>query len=312
MSTSTNSFIGLDISKGTIDLSDYPTTTLQQYNNDAKGIKNLVHHLCKQPVQLIVLEATGGYQNALVTALQTKQLPVAVINPRRARDFARALGILAKTDQVDAQVLARYAKTIQPSPSQVKAPITSQLEALTTRYRQITKMISAESNRLAQSSGIVRTSIRRLIRTMELHRQRLQNEMDNLIAQDQTSQQNAKLLTSVPGVGQVTVRTLLAQLPELGRLDEKQIAALVGVCPYNRDSGHWRGKRCIQGGRISVRSALYMAALVASRFNDVIKSFYEQLLARGKLKKVALTACMRKLLIILNAMIKQQKEWRST
>jgi transposase len=259
---------------------------------------------------LIVLEATGGLEAAVVAELAHAGLAVAVVNPKRVREFARASGQLAKTDQLDADVLAHFAEAIRPPVRPLPSAESEQLAALVTRRRQILDMLTAEHNRQRTAPSAMRERIAAHITWLEAEEQALDAELRQFIDQNPTWHATDDLLQSAPGVGPVTSMTLVADLPELGHLDRQEIAALVGVAPMNRDSGSKRGKRRTQGGRARVRSVLYMAALSASRFNPVIRTFYQRLVQRGKEHKVALTACMRKLLVILNAMVKNQEPWR--
>ncbi len=247
----------------------------------------------------------------MVAALAASGLAVAVVNPRQARDFARATGRLAKTDRIDAYVLAHFAEAVRPTPRAVPEEEAYVFGAILARRRQIVEMLTAENNRLGTAPRAVRKRIEAHVRWLEKELKRTDDDLDEAIEQSPTWRENAALLRSVPGVGPVLCRTLLAELPELGTLTHKQLAALVGVAPLNRDSGTMRGKRAVWGGRSGVRAALYMAALVATRHNPQVKDFYERLLAAGKAKKVALVACMRKLLIILNAVLKHRTPWRS-
>jgi transposase len=277
---------------------------------DDKGISTLVAELAQSLPTLVVLEATGGYQTAVVAALIVRKIPVAVVNPRQVRDFAKAIGQLAKTDAVDAQVLTRFAQTVRPEPRQPPDEQTLALEAVLTRRRQVVDMITAERNRLAQSAKRVRPSIEATIEFLRKQLADIDNDLDTAIRESPVWREKEDLLRSVPGVGRIVATTLLCQLPELGRLNRKEVAALVGVAPFNRDSGTLRGRRAIWGGRASVRSVLWMAAVSASRFNPVIRGFYQRLLASGKVKKVALVACMRKLLTILNSMMRDSRSWQ--
>jgi transposase len=301
-------FVGIDVSKATLDVAT--TAGLKrQVENDENGITDLVAELATLRPTLVVLEATGGYQAGIVAALIVAKIPVAVVNPRQVRDFAKALGKLAKTDAIDAAVLARFAQAVRPAPRDPVDEETSALEALLTRRRQIVEMITAETNRLKQSAPTVRPSIQTTINFLRHQLGDINRDLDAAIRQSSVWREKEDLLRSVPGVGRVVATTLLCELPELGRLNRKQAAALVGVAPLNRDSGKMRGRRSIWGGRASVRAALYMAAVCASRHNPVIRSFYERLLAAGKRKKVALVACMRKLLTILNSMMRDSRPW---
>jgi len=272
----------------------------------------LVKRLSKIRPALIVLEATGGLERQVTYAVAGAELPVVVVNPRQVRDFAKATGQLAKTDSIDADVLARFAEAVRPVLRPLPDAVTLELRALTARRRQIIEMIVAEKNRLATALKAVRKRIDAHVGWLEQELQGADKDLDRSIRQSPIWQENEELLRSTPGIGPVTSRTLLAELPELGELNRKQISALVGVAPFNRDSGSLKGRRAIWGGRASVRGALYMATLVATRRNSVIRDFYKRLTAKGKIFKVALVACMRKLLTILNSMIKHKTRWSET
>jgi transposase len=297
------------VSKGRLDVAVRPSGESASFSNDELGIKPLVNRLGEIQPTLIVLEATGGIERQLVRALVSAELPVVVVNPRQVRDFAKASGQLAKTDAIDAMVLARFAEAIRPTVRPLPDESLLELRALIARRRQLTEMIVAERNRLTAASKSVRKRINTHIRWLEAELGRADKDLDQSIRQSPIWKENEDLLRSVPGIGPVISRTLLAELPELGQLNRKQIAALVGIAPLNRDSGTLRGRRTIWGGRATVRAALYMAALVASRRNAVIRDFYKRLRNTGKAPKVALVACMRKLLTILNAMIKHRTCW---
>lgn len=302
-------FIGIDVSKARLDVAIRPSGEGESVANDKTGIKALVKHLGEIQPALIVLEATGGVERQLTCALASAELPVVVVNPRQVRDFAKATGQLAKTDAIDAVVLARFAETVRPVLRPLPDEVTLELRALIARRRQITEMMVAERNRLRGASQSVTKRIDAHIRWLEAELQRADKDLDQSIRQSPIWQENEDLLRSVPSIGPVISRTLLAELPELGQLNRKQIAALVGIAPLNWDSGTLRGRRAIWGGRASVRAVLYMAALVASRHNTVMRVFYKRLRDAGKAPKVALVACMRKLLTILNAMIKHKTRW---
>lgn len=302
-------FIGIDVSKARLDVAIRPSGEGESVANDKTGIKALVKHLGEIQPALIVLEATGGVERQLTCALASAELPVVVVNPRQVRDFAKATGQLAKTDAIYAVVLARFAETVRPVLRPLPDEVTLELRALIARRRQITEMMVAERNRLRGASQSVTKRIDAHIRWLEAELQRADKDLDQSIRQSPIWQENEDLLRSVPSIGPVISRTLLAELPELGQLNRKQIAALVGIAPLNWDSGTWRGRRAIWGGRASVRAVLYMAALVASRHNTVMRVFYKRLRDAGKAPKVALVACMRKLLTILNAMIKHKTRW---
>ena len=257
----------------------------------------------------VVLEATGGYETSVAVELQLAGLPVSLVNPRQVRNFARATGRSAKTDVIDAHVLAQFAAVIQPPVRPLPDEETRELRGLVDRRRQLLQMVTSERNRLRIASKRVRPQIHRHIRWLEKQIEDLDNDIDKMIRQSPMWRARDELVRSVPGVGPVLSSMLLAHLPELGSLNRGQVAALVGVAPLNRDSGAYRGKRSVWGGRPSIRAALYMATLSASRYNAVIRAFYQRLLAAGKLPKVALTACMRKLLLILNVMVKRNTHW---
>jgi len=305
-------FVGIDVSKDTLDIAVLPASESWQTVRDEEGIQALVARLEQLNPTLIVLEATGGLETHLVTALATSPLPVLVVNPRQARSFAKALGKLAKTDSIDAYVLAEFAQKVRPEPRPIKDEQLQELAALNTRRQQLVAMLTAEKNRLATATKRLRKDIQAHIRWLEKRIKDLNAQLDQHIRQSPVWREKDQLLQSVPGVGPVLSRTLISQVPELGNLNRKAIAALVGVAPLNRDSGSLRGKRTIWGGRAPVRASLYMATLVASRFNPIIKSFYERLVAAGKPRKLALTACMRKLLTMLNAIVKSCTPWKFT
>jgi len=304
--------VGIDVSKAQLDVEIRPSGEKQSFANDKVGIKALVKWLAKVAPTLIVLEATGGYERQVTRALVSADLPAVVVNPRQVRDFAKATGQLAKTDSIDAGVLAHFAEVIRPALRPLPDAVTLELRALTSRRRHFLEMIAAENNRLEMTSKAVRKSINAHVGYLEQALDRINQELDRAIEQSPIWKENEDLLRSAKGIGPVTSRTLLAELPELGTLDRKQIAALVGVAPFNRDSGSLKGRRSIWGGRAPVRGALYMATLVATRRNPVIRDFYNRLIAKGKLFKVALVACMRKLLTILNSMIKHKTRWSDT
>jgi len=277
--------------------------------NDEAGIQTLLKRLRQHDPALVVLEATGGYERAVVAALAAARLPLVVANPRQVRDFARATGQLAKTDRIDADTLALFAERVRPEPRALPDEAAQALDALLTRRRQVLEMLIAERNRLEHALPAVRRGITQHIRWLERQLHDVDRDLDDSIQGSPIWRAKENLLRSAPGVGPVLSRTLIGELPELGTLPRKQIAALVGVAPLARDSGTLKGKRLVWGGRAPVRAALYMAALVGTRCNPVIRTFYCRLLAAGKPKKVALTACMRKLLTILNAMMRTNTMW---
>ena len=303
-------WVGIDVAKAHLDVAIWPTQERLRVIRDEAGMAELIAWLRPQAPALIVLEATGGLETLIAGMLIEARFPTAVINPRQARDFAKALGVLAKTDALDAGVLARFGQSIQPEPRPWKDEETQALTALLQRRRQLVAMLTAEKNRLASAHRQVQADIRTTITWLEQRLQALDDDLHGRLRASPVWREQDALLRSVPGIGPVTAVTLLAALPELGTLDRRRISALVGVCPLNRDSGQYRGHRSIFGGRAVVRTALYMATLTASRFNPVIKAFYQRLRAAGKPAKVALTACMRKLLTILNAMLKAKTPWQ--
>jgi transposase len=302
-------FVGIDVSKAQLDVAIRPSGEIESFANDKLGIKALVKRLAKIGPTLIVLEATGGYERQLTRALVSADLPAVVVNPRQVRDFAKATGQLAKTDSIDAGVLAHFAEVIRPQLRPLPDAVTVELRALTSRRRQLLETIGAENNRLAMAAKAVRKSINAHIRWLERDLERADQALDRAIEQSPIWKENEEILRSTPSIGPVTSRTLLAELPELGTLNRKQISSLAGLAPFNRDSGSLKGRRSIWGGRAPVRCALYMATLVATRCNSVIRDFYKRLRAKGKVFKVALVACMRKLLTILNSMIKHKSRW---
>jgi transposase len=304
--------VGIDVCKARLDVALLPRGEALSLTNDEEGIEALTEKLVEASATLVVLEATGGYERPLVAALAASQIAVAVLNPRQARDFAKATGRLAKTDKIDALVLARFAEAIRPTPKAPPEAEALEFQAILARRRQIIGMMVAEKNRLgASTSKKVRSRLEAHIRWLEKELARIDRDLEEVINQSPTFKENEALLRSVPGVGPVLSRTLLAELPELGSLSPRELSALVGVAPLNRNSGIFRGRRSVWGGRAKVREALYMGALIASRHNPHIKTFYERLVASGKPKKVALVACMRKLLTILNAVLRDRTPWRS-
>lgn len=302
-------FVGIDVSKEQLDVTMRPSGESESVSNDKDGIEALVKRLREVGPSLIVLEATGGLERGVTRGLASAELPVVVVNPRQVRDFAKATGQLAKTDRIDALVLARFGEAVRPALRPLPDEVSQELRALIARRRQITEMIVAERNRLSRASKSVKKRIDAHIRWLEAELDRADKDLDQSIGQSPIWREKEDLLRSVPGIGPVISRSLIAELPELGELNRKQIAALVGVAPLNRDSGTLRGRRRIWGGRATVRAVLYMAALVASRRNGVIGGFYKRLRNAGKAPKVALVACMRKLLTVLNSMIKHRTCW---
>ena len=305
-------WVGIDVCQKYLDVYVRPLEKLFQVTNDEDGIRKLTKILSEIKPKLIVLEATGGMELNAATQLTQAKLSVAIINPRQARDFAKATGQLAKTDAIDARVLAHFADAIRPEVRHISDESSRHLEDLVARRRQLSDMITAEKNRRRGKTSSVQLDIDEHIEWLKKRLKEIESQISKEIAVNDNWKQKMDLLTSVPGIGEVVAVTLISSLPELGTISHKSISYLVGVAPLNRDSGKFRGKRKIWGGRAKIRSVLYMAALVAVRFNPVIKAFYERLLNKGKLKKVALTACMHKLLIILNAMTKNNQAWQAS
>jgi transposase len=302
-------FVGIDVAKAQLDIALRPTGERWAVTNDETGMAALVARLQAAQPTLIVLEATGGYHRAVVAALAAAALPLVVINPRQVRDFAKATGQLAKTDVLDARAVAHFAEAVRPAPRPLPDAQTEELRALLARRRQLIAMRTAEQNRLENAPRRLRADIEAHIAWLNQRVAALDDDLDTTLRASPVWRERETLYRSVPGIGPVCARTLVLDLPELGTLSRQRIAALVGVAPFNRDSGTLRGTRTTWGGRAHVRATLYMSTLVAVRYNPVLKRFYERLRTAGKVAKVALTACMRKLLTILNAMVKHQKPW---
>jgi transposase len=302
-------FIGIDVSKKRLDIAVGENGGLWSVTNDSEGIEKLIEQLVQFKPQLIVLESTGGLERPVLFALDHAGLQVALINPRRAREFAKAIGLLAKTDKLDARLLARFARDVKPARTILPSADEQQLSALMARRKQLLDMLTAENNRSRTASPAIQQRIATHVSWLEKELHDLDQEIDDFNNSDLDRQAKQNLLKSVKGVGPITASILTSDLPELGHLDKKKIAALVGVAPFNHDSGRFRGKRRVKGGRPAVRHVLYMAAVSASRSNPYIRSFYLSLIQRGKLKKVALIACMHKLLVILNAMVRDNTPW---
>ena len=303
--------VGIDVSKDRLDVHLLPSGEAFAVARDGKGLENLVERLGALDVSLIVLEATGGFETTVAAALAAAGLPLAVVNPRQIRSFARALGKLAKTDAIDAEVIALFADKVRPQARPVPPSDAMALGELVARRRQVVEMIGMEANRRRHATD------KRLAKTIDRHLAFLEKELAAIDADIDTDvraspawREAEDLLSSVPGVGPVTARTLIAELPELGGLDRRKLAALVGVAPFNRDSGAWRGHRMIGGGRTAVRNVLYMAALSAIRHNPVVRTTYQRLVTRGRPKKVAIIACLRQLLTILNAILRTKSKWK--
>ena len=307
--TAQDTFVGIDVAKDHLDIAIRPGDTIWRVVNDADGIAALVGRLKHIQPALVVLEATGGYEMAAVTSMLADGLQVAVVNPRKVRDFAKGAGYLAKTDRIDARVLAHFAEAIRPASCALPDEQTQALQALVARRKQVVEMLTAERNRLRQSRLPVRTQIAKHIAWLQEELDALDKDLSDRIRNSPAWRDKDDLLQSVPGVGPRVSCVLVANLPELGTLNRKKIAALVGVAPFNRDSGKWQGRRGIWAGRAHVRAALYMATLVATRYNPIIRQFYMRLREAGKAAKVALTASMRKFLTILNAMVKHHTRW---
>jgi len=304
-------FVGIDVAKAHLDVAVRPTGESWRVPNDPAGIAELVARLAVQRPTLLVVEATGGLEVPLTAAVAAAGLAITVVNPRQVRDFAKAVGQLAKTDALDAQLLARFAEVVRPTPRPLPAPDAQALAALVTRRTQLVGMLVAEQQRRGTTLPALRPRLDAHLRWLQAEREALDRELERTLRQSPLWREQEDLLRSVPGIGPVVSATLLADLPELGKLTRKQIAALVGVAPLNRDSGRLRGRRHIWGGRARVRAALYMGTLVAVQHNPVLRPFYERLLAAGKPKKVALTACMHKLLLILNALLRDGVGWQA-
>ena len=304
--------VGIDVSKAWLDVNVGAAGEEWRVRNDAAGVAEVVERVGEVQPERIIVEATGGLERAVAVGLAAAGQPVVVENPRQVRDFARATGRLAKTDKIDAGMLARYGAALQPEVRQLPDEQTRELRGLVVRRRQVVKMLTEERNHLAQATPWVRTQAKRLMGVLQRQLAAVDRELVRMIQERREWRTRYKLLCSVPGIGPVTASLLVAALTELGKLNRKQIAALVGVAPHNRDSGSYRGKRSVWGGRAAVRTGLYMATLVATQRNAVIKAFYARLCGAGKPKKVALTACMRKLLTILNQMLRTQSPWNPT
>ena len=312
MTTEPGVFIGIDVAKKHLDIHVLPDNTAFTVSRDDGGLDELVNRLRQLAPQLIVLEATGGYEKVVLASLAGAGLAVLAVNPRQVRDFARACGRLAKTDRLDAAIIAHFAERLRPPLRPLPDAAAQALGAIVVRRRQIIDMISAENMRLQQTlARKVQTSIKAHLTWLQEQLTSIDDDLDATIKENDTWLHNEQLLDAVPGVGKTTARTLIVELPELGSLDRRQIAALVGVAPINHDSGCHRGQRHIRGGRTTVRAALFMAAWVGTRHNPVLQAFYKRLIAAGKPRKVALVACMRKLLTILNALIRDQHPWQT-
>lgn len=303
--------VGIDVSKDRLDIALLPSGAAFSVDRNAKGLDLLCLRLKELSPQLIALEATGGFETVVTAALASAKLPVVVVNPAQVRAFAKALGQRAKTDRIDAEVIARFAEATKPEVRALPDEHTQLLADLVGRRRQIIEMIGAERQREKRATKRLKKSIARLLKALEKELSSVDTDIDDAVRGSPAWREKEDLLASVPGIGRVIARTLIAELPELGRLDRKEIAALAGLAPFTRQSGQWRGKSFIAGGRSSVRAALFMGALVATRHNLPLKTFFERLLAAGKPKMVALIAVSRKLLTILNAILRDQKPWQT-
>jgi transposase len=302
-------YLGIDVSKAWLDAHLLPTGQSWHVATDPAALEAWIDQL-PQGLTLIVMEATGGLEVTVAALLAQRGLPLAIVNPRQVRDFAKAMAILAKTDKLDARTIALFAERIRPTPRPLKDEQHRDLDELLARRRQLVEMLAGEKNRLSQArSKTVRASVQTLIDWLERQIEKLDDKLDALIKASPLWREREDLLKSTPGIGSVTARVLVAQLPELGTLKRRQITALVGVVPFLRQSGKWKGKSFCSGGRAAVRSALYMAALTGTRYNPVLQEFYQRLIAQNKPHKVAMVACMRRLLNILNAMVRDNKKW---
>jgi len=301
--------VGVDIAKHILDVAVSNLNETRQFNNDDKGITSAVRYIAGLKTTRIILEATGNYEMPLAASLQSNCLPVIIVNPRQVRDFARATGVLAKTDRIDARILALFGLQVKPEVRPLPDKQAREMRSLLTRRRQLVEMLTSEHNRLLQADEGIRPGIEIHIQWLEEAISAVNDNLDRQIRSSPAWLEKDNLLKSVPGIGKVVSTTLLIELPELGQLNRRKIAALVGVAPLNRDSGTMRGKRTVWGGRVKLRAVLYMAALVATKCNPVIATFYRRLLDAGKVKKAALVACMRKLLTIINAMMRTMTVW---
>lgn len=303
-------YIGVDVSKAVLDVYILPLKKLFQFDNNASGIKKMINKFRAFPDALVFMESTGGYEKPAAIALAKADISAAVINPRQVRDFAKALGKLAKTDQIDAKVIALFGSKIQPKANVVYDENQQELSEYQTRRRQLVDMITMEKNRLDKASRYTKKSIKRIIKSLEKELEEVNEALKYSIQDDPETARKDSLLKTIKGVGSVVAAGIIAELPELGHLNSKQISALAGLAPLNCDSGNMRGNRRIWGGRSCIRRVLYMATLVAIRHNHTIKIFYDRLCSAGKKKKTAIVACMHKLLIIMNAMVKNNEPWR--
>ena len=310
MTTPNDGYVGIDVGKTWLDVARWGNEAVWRVTNDEDGIAKIMARVAEMQPQLIAVEATGGYEQLLVQSMLLNNLPIAVINPTRVRALAKATGKLAKTDVIDARLIAEYAFKIQPETLGPKEANEIRLKALVTRREQLVEMRVAEQNRLGTAQNSLQADIREYIEWLSSRIDVLEDQIDELVNSLPEWRAQAERLESIPGVGKITAVTVLSEMPELGQLDRQKMAALAGLAPFNRDSGHQRGKRRIFGGRKGVRRVLYMACLSAKKCNPVIRSLFERLMKKGKVFKVAITACMRKLLTIMNAMTRDRVNWR--
>ncbi|MEP1078850.1 IS110 family transposase [Leptolyngbya sp. PL-A3] len=302
-------WVGIDVSKASLDVYLRPSGEQFRVKNQTTGIAELIERLQSFTIGQVILEASGGLELEAAQALQEKEFAISIINPRQGRDFAKASGKLAKTDRIDAAVLAHFGEAMQPAVTVLASASAQALQEAVTRRRQLVEMLTAEKNRQSSLRGKMQQNLEEHLVWLEEHIQQLDLEIEQLSQSQEQWRSRIELLKSVPGIGKVIATTLVAALPELGQVSDKRISALVGVAPFNRDSGKYKGTRTIWGGRANVRAALYMGTLVAVRYNPALKAFYTRLVEQGKAKKVALIACMHKLLRILNAMVRDGKPW---
>lgn len=302
-------YAGIDIAKEYVDVAIVPKKEVRRFSNDHEGMYKLIPWLKRLKVEVAVMEPTGGYEALAAGALTAKKVPVAIVNARQVREYARAAGKLAKTDKIDAIVMAEYAQTMKPEVRKLPDEETREIRGLVSRRRQLVDMITAEKNRLELASEAVADNINEHIEWLKKQIEGIDKDLKRKIADNATWHEKDNLLQSIPGVGKVLSSTMLAELPELGSLNRREIAALAGVAPYNRDSGKMRGKRSIWGGRRMIRKVLYMSTLSSINYNPVIREMYYRLVGKGKAKKSAIVACMRKLLIIMNAIVKTEIPW---
>jgi len=309
---STERNVGIDVGKSTLDVMILETDTYLQEPNTPEGIKRLVSRLGRFKLTRIIVEATGGYERYLVEACAEKAMPVIVVQPMQVRQFAKAQGLLAKTDKLDARLIAQFGAVMKPQPRTIASKKVRYIRDLLSRKRQLNETRTQELNRLHKVPKVLAASHTRLLKLLDKEIAWINDKLAKEIAEVTEWRRTYEILSSTPGIGDGVAFTLLGELPELGRLSSRQISALCGLAPYNRDSGSMRGKRRIKGGRAPIRTVLYMAMLSAIQHNKIMKSFYQKLVAQGKHKKVAITACMRKMITILNAMVRDNQEWQST